>query len=183
MVVNTEARATARQLWYLHLLTRQDTREWIISMKEARDMITVLKVKKIEQRKRIGAPAAAPIKELSAGPDPEVIIGEYTELVNDMEPITTMPVTFHYKDGREVTVNQAHYLSLATQIKQLEGNELPKGYGVTNMPYVRRNFMFVYIDTSWRDWSIWYANKLRNPDYQREIESQGIEIRQLCEVN
>lgn len=37
------------------------------------------------------------------------------------------------------------------------------------------------IDSS--DWLINYANKLRNPNYQREIESQGIEVRQLCEVN
>jgi hypothetical protein len=182
VVTKTEARATTRQLWFLHLLTKQDTRDWLISMKEASDMITVLKAKKIESKQRIEIPASAPVKELNAGPDPDVIVAEYTELVNDDNAITTMPVTFHYQ-GREVTVNQSHYLGLATQVKELDGKELPKGYGVTNMPYLRRNFMFIYIDTSWRDWSIWYANKLRNPDYQREIESQGIEVRQLCEVN
>jgi hypothetical protein len=154
-MIQTEVRATSRQLWYLPLLTKQDTREWLMTMKEASDMITVLKAKKIEAKQRIEIPASAPVKVLNAGPDPEYIIGEYTDLVNDSEAITTMPVTFQYKDGREVTVNQSHYLGLATQIKQLDGNQLPKGYGVTNMPYLRRNFFFIYIDTAWRDWSIW----------------------------
>ena len=180
MVTNTESKATAKQLWYLHILTKQDTREWSISMKEASDMITVLRAKQIE-KKGISIPASAPIKELNAGANPITIISDVTEPVNTA--ITTMPVILRDSTGHEVTVQQSHCLGMATQIKQLEGNELPKGYGVTNMPYIRRNFMFIYIDNSWRDWSIWYANKLRNPDYQREIESQGIEIRQLCEVN
>jgi hypothetical protein len=61
MVTNTEARATAKQLWYLHILTRQDTREWLISMKEASDMITVLKGQKIEQKqKKNGSHNTAP---------------------------------------------------------------------------------------------------------------------------
>jgi hypothetical protein len=179
MVTNTEAKATAKQLWYLHILTKQDTREWLISMKEASDMITVLKGKQIEA-KGISIPASAPIKELNAGANPITIISDVAEPVNTA--IATMPVTLRDSTGHEITVNQSHFMAVATYIKELDGDKVP-GYGVTNMPYVRRNFMFVYIDTTWRDWSINYASKLRNPNYQREIESQGIEVRQLCEVN
>lgn len=43
MVTNTEARATAKQLWYLHLLTKTDTRESKLSFDEVSILIDYYK--------------------------------------------------------------------------------------------------------------------------------------------
>jgi hypothetical protein len=171
--------ATTKQLWYLHILTKQDTRDWKLTAKGASDMINALKKADVKI-KRIET-ATDPAKELSVGPDPITTIAEYHEIVNDDPAIETMPVTFRDSTGNEVTVNQSHYLGLAVKVAGLPDKDLP-GYGMTNMAYIKRNFMFVYIDRTWRDWSISYANKLRNPDYQLEIAAQGYEIKQLSEV-
>ena len=40
---NPNASATSKQLYYLHLLTKQDTRAWKLTMKEASDKISELK--------------------------------------------------------------------------------------------------------------------------------------------
>ena len=142
--------------------------------------------------KRIEA-ATAPAKELAAGPDPVTTIAEYTEIVNDNSSViefteiakdgemSVVPVTFRDSTGNEVTVKQSYYHGLAPRVEGLPDRPLPS-YGMTNMAYIKRNFLFVYIDRTWRDWSINYANKLRNPDYQREIAAQGYEIKQLQEV-
>ena len=40
---NPEAPATSKQLWLLHILTKQDTRIWRLTMQEASDKINELK--------------------------------------------------------------------------------------------------------------------------------------------
>ena len=42
-ISNPDAPATSKQLYYLHLLTKQDTRDWKLTMKEASDKISELK--------------------------------------------------------------------------------------------------------------------------------------------
>jgi len=175
-MIQTEIRATSRQLWYLHILTQQDTREWLISAKEASDMITVLKAKKIEQKQRIGAPAAAPIKELATGSDPNVIIGEYKEIVNEVDS-DLIP----YADIK-MTLKGNLEAGLATIPGTASERKLVK-YTANNIQYAYRNFIGVYVDDTWRNWIIDYAHNLRDPNYMREVEAQGIEIRQLCEIN
>jgi hypothetical protein len=177
-MIQTEAPATAKQLWFLHLLTKQNTREWVMTMKEASDMITVLKAKKIEAKQRIEIPASAPVKVLNAGPDPDVIIGEYTEIVNTESLEIVAP---YNTDNISMTLKG----NLEQGLARLPGGadrQLVK-YRANNIQYAYRNFIGVYIDNTWRNWIIDYAHKLRDPNYMREVESQGIEIRQLCEIN
>jgi hypothetical protein len=165
-MIQTQAPATPKQLWFLHCLTKQNTKDWQITMKEASDLITIAKANKLQG---INAIIEAPTstKRLSQPADPIISISGVTD-------IATVPVMV-----QGITLQQSHYLSMAPAVKGLPDKDLP-GYGVTNMVYVKRNFLFVYIDTTWRDWSINYANKLRNPDYQREIESQG--YKQIADV-
>ena len=42
-ISNPDAPATSKQLYYLHLLTKQDTRAWKLTIKEASDKISELK--------------------------------------------------------------------------------------------------------------------------------------------
>lgn len=45
MIHNPEAPATRKQLWLLHILTKEDTRAWQLTMQEASDKIGELKGK------------------------------------------------------------------------------------------------------------------------------------------
>lgn len=52
---NPDAPATKKQLWLLHLLTKEDTRDWKLTMQEASDKINELKPgNKVKPAKRDG---------------------------------------------------------------------------------------------------------------------------------
>ena len=49
VIRNPDAPATAKQLWALHELTGEDTRNWQLSKQEASDRIEALELKKVER--------------------------------------------------------------------------------------------------------------------------------------
>ncbi len=114
--------------------------------------------------------------------DPDIIIGEFTEVDNDDAPgADSMSITVKSSSDIELS-DHFHYRGRGQVYVSIKQKKL--GYhGCNNIPFAYRNHICVYIDMVWHDWLIGYALKLQNPGYLREIESQGMEIKQLTEAS
>jgi len=165
--------ATKKQLWYLHLLTGQDTRDMgNLTMAQVSMLIDIAKGEKAKQRlstitDRIAlnpGPASSP----NYNNDPDVIIADFTEIPESDLSETSMTV---YATG-----------GLANRDAFKPDRKL-QSYRTGNVQYIAYNVFGIYIDHTWGRWCIDTARRMQNPDYQREIANQVLNVKQIAEIN